>query len=76
MTEFLVVYDYGQGGVWAVVRAKSPADVHAQFPELTVVGHRPDWMSDRGLEQLRAAVLDVQQPTGLLSDIMRDRKNE
>ena len=47
MTEFLVVYDYGQGGVWAIVRAESPADVRALFPELTLVTDRPSWMSDQ-----------------------------
>lgn len=76
MTEVLLVHDYGQGGAWAVVRAESPADAHGRFPELTVVGHRPGCMSDRDLEQLRASVLDVRQPTGLLADILRDRENE
>jgi hypothetical protein len=74
MTEFLVVYDYGQGGVWAVIRAESPAEVRARFPELTLVADRPGWMSDSDFEQLRATVLDVRQPTGLLADILRDRE--
>lgn len=74
MTEYLVVYDYGQGGVWAVVRAESPADIRARFPELTVVAKQPAWMSDSNLAELRNASLDVNQPTGLLADILRERE--
>jgi hypothetical protein len=73
MTDFLVVYDYGQGGFWAIVRAESPVDVQSRFPELTLVPDRPAWMSDQVLSDLHDEVLNVRQPTGLLSDILRER---
>ena len=43
-TPFLVVYDYGQGGVWGYVLARSSNQISARFPELTVVDEPPTWM--------------------------------
>jgi hypothetical protein len=43
---FPVVYDYGTGGVWSIVRARSAAEIMAKYPELRVVDRRPAWMTD------------------------------
>jgi hypothetical protein len=43
--EFWVVYDYGMGGVWAIARAASDAELRSAFPELTIVDERPSWMT-------------------------------
>lgn len=75
MTEFLVVYDYGQGGVWAVVLAKSSSAITEKFPELRVVEQRPSWMSDEKFQRLKAEALDLASPAGLLEDIMRMRES-
>lgn len=49
MTEpraFLTVYDYGMGGVWQWIRAASPEQIRAEYPELIVVEELPEWWTD------------------------------
>lgn len=43
---YLVVYDYGMGGLWAVIRAAHETDIWSKFPELKIVDERPKWMDD------------------------------
>jgi hypothetical protein len=42
---FLVVYDYGQGGVWAFVWARSQEEIHRVFRDLKVVNDLPSWLT-------------------------------
>ena len=44
--QYLAVYDYGQGGLWAVIAAISPQQIVAKYPMLSVVDVRPSWMDD------------------------------
>jgi hypothetical protein len=68
---FLVAYNYGQGAVWAWVIAPSAAAIVAAFPELSVVDDPPEWL-DAG-QRGRLPVLRLDQPTGLLADIVNGR---
>ena len=43
---FLTVYDYGAGGVWAVVRSPDKKSIQRKYPILDVFDERPRWMSD------------------------------
>ena len=43
---FLTVYDYGGGGVWAVVRSPDKKSIERKYPILDVFDERPSWMSD------------------------------
>lgn len=43
---FLTVYDYGAGGVWAVVLSPDKKSVQRKYPILDVFEERPPWMSD------------------------------
>lgn len=52
--EYLVVYDYGMGGIWAVVTASSKSDVEGAYPELVVVDERPDWVDDEEYQRIKA----------------------
>ncbi len=46
--KYLVVYDYGMGGVWAVINARSKDEIIKKFHKLKVYdyGTRPIWMQD------------------------------
>jgi hypothetical protein len=44
MREFIVVYDYGMGGVWAVILAPSRSILESAYPELVVFDERPGWI--------------------------------
>ncbi len=68
---FLVVYDYGQGPVWAYVRAPSAGDITTAFPELSVVEHPPEWLDES--ERKRLPTLRLDHPTGLLADLLDSR---
>ena len=43
---FLTVYDYGAGGVWAIVRSPDKKSIERKYPILDVLDERPTWMSD------------------------------
>jgi hypothetical protein len=72
--EFLVVYDYGQGGIWEYIRAMSAEQIEALFPELKVVAARPARMTPEIEQGLRKRAVDVdEQQTGFLADILKGR---
>jgi len=60
---FLVAYDYGTGGLWAVVLAQSGDEITDRYPELVIADEPPAWMSDDRLAQLRAEPEDLDDPT-------------
>jgi hypothetical protein len=49
---FWVIYGYGQGGLWALVRADSAEQVRARFPQLEVHETAPAFLT----EETRAAI--------------------
>ena len=53
-SEFLLVYDYGTGGIWGVVTAPSRSDVENAYPGLVVFEERPDWVDDAQYERIKA----------------------
>lgn len=72
--DFLVVYDYGQGGVWAFLTARSRSEIERRFPELRVFERAPDWMSKSDLERIRAKMsFDLDRPTGWFATFLRER---
>ena len=76
---YLVVYDYGQGGVWGYVRAESAEEVERKFPQLTVVEAMPDWLrAETDYEaKLRAREEDVDNPRdGILGILTKARQGD
>jgi hypothetical protein len=73
--EFLVVYDYGSGSLWGVIRANSGEEIIANYPELRVTSERPSWLTDVILEEIRRAEThDIDdEPSGLLEAVLADR---
>jgi hypothetical protein len=53
---YLAVYDYGQGGVWAVIHARSKKDVERKYPALKVFDVRPAWMTSDHYERIRSSL--------------------
>lgn len=49
---FLAVYDYGTGGVWAVINAHSKDEILERYPKLELVDSRPPWMSDDEYQEI------------------------
>jgi hypothetical protein len=62
--EFLVVYDYGMGGVWGFAHANSEEEVTGTFPELKVVHEIPEWMDPDRQARIRLnSSFTVNDPT-------------
>ena len=55
-TKFLVLYDYGQGGVWAYLLADSADRIQQEFPALRLYDKPPAWMTSDDLEKLAATM--------------------
>jgi hypothetical protein len=43
---YLIVHDYGMGGVWGVMTARSGREICQKYPEVKILEVRPAWMSD------------------------------
>ncbi|MBO0806843.1 MAG: hypothetical protein J2P32_00875 [Actinobacteria bacterium] len=73
---FLVAYDYGSGGLWGVILARSEDEIRREYPELTIVHERPRWMS----EDEYARICDEEMhdidgaPWGILNVVLADRE--
>jgi hypothetical protein len=65
---FLVAYDYGMGGVWALVSARSDSEIIQKHPFLKVAENRPSWMTDQEYARVEfQGTFDIdQQPSGWL----------
>jgi hypothetical protein len=72
---YLVARDYGMGGIWRYVLARSSDEIRGRFPELVVVDEEPDWMTDELRARLEALVepLDDPPPDGLLATVLAER---
>ena len=64
----LVCYDYGMGGVWAVLLANGPVDVTNKYHWLTTFETRPEWMSEGEYNEIAATqTFDIDEaPRGWL----------
>lgn len=51
---YLVVYDYGSGGVWAVIYANRGEQIFEKYPMLRVFDKRPSWMNEEEYQKIRA----------------------
>lgn len=71
---FLVVYDYGQGGVWAFVWARSEDEIHRVFRDLEVVESMPSWLTGDQLASTEERMIfdvDHVKPDDWISRLLR-----
>jgi hypothetical protein len=68
---FLVVYDYGQGGVWWWITARSPAHITDAYRDVQVLERVPDWWTP---EQDRTTPrINVHEPDATLRLLLNVR---
>jgi hypothetical protein len=72
-SEYLVAHDYGMGGLWAYVLARSKEEITLAYPELQVVHDRPEWLDDERAARLDR--IDIDAPSGLLVILASGREN-
>lgn len=71
---FLVAYDYGQGGVWAFVWARSVEEIHDKFRDLQVIESMPSWLTGEQLavtEQRMTFDVDAVKPEDWIARLLR-----
>jgi hypothetical protein len=73
--KYLVVYDYGMGGLWAVITARSNEEIAQKYPQLIVKDSWPKWMSEEEYKEVEAKdSYDIDDPpSGLLADLALDK---
>ena len=75
--DFLVVYDYGTGGIWTVMRARSAEEIIQKYPVLKVVEKRPPWMTENEYEKVLSRATDIDDPpVGWLSLALTESKGQ
>jgi hypothetical protein len=74
--DFLVAYDYGMGGLWAILAARSEDEINERYPELGIATDRPSWMTASDFRRLmRNERHDIdEEPTGVLAAVVADRR--
>jgi hypothetical protein len=61
--EFVSLYDYGQGGLWVIIRAESAAQIREKYPQLQVFEGRPPMLDEPTLAAIRrVGVQDIDDP--------------
>lgn len=69
--DYLVVDDYGTGGIWIVITADSPESITATYPRFQVIspGELPWMTAEVYAEYFREAErFDLENPTGWLAE--------
>lgn len=69
VNEYIVGYDYGTGGLWALVVAGYPEEITARYPIVRVFTERPAWMTADDLQELRDTDFHriTDEPRGVLA---------
>lgn len=74
--KFLVMYDYGMGGLWAYLWARDKNEIQQLFPELKIVDEWPPSMSEatqKATEERETYDIDSDQERGILKVVMAER---
>jgi hypothetical protein len=68
---YLIVHDYGMGGVWGVMAARSEEEIRQKYPQLKVVEVRPSWMSKADYDVILSnSSFDIEaEPLGWLAKL-------
>ena len=67
---FLAVYDYGQGGLWCYISARSAVEITERYPQLRVVEAVPAWLTKEHSDKLERHDID-EAPSGWLATLGR-----
>jgi hypothetical protein len=63
---FLVLHDYGMGGLWLYMTARSAEEITGRYPALVIVDEAPAWLTADLRERLPHYDID-EAPSGFLA---------
>ena len=72
---FLVGYDYGTGGIWRYLTARSRQQIESKYPELRVFDSVPDWMDESLKAELMSCQIDIDDPECELFNAILNNRN-
>jgi hypothetical protein len=69
--QYLILHDYGTGGVWGLMTARSEQEIYDKYPMVEVIKMRPAWMTDAVYNEIILKNLfDIDdEPRGWLSKL-------
>jgi hypothetical protein len=79
---YLTLYDYGTGGVWSFIYARSEEEILRKYSELQIIDERiygknlypPDFSEEEKTRFDRASTYDIDDaPTGFLRSLIDNR---
>lgn len=75
--DFLAVYDYGMGGLWMIISARSAQEISHKYPMLIPMELRPGWMTEEQYNQIsKKRKYDIDESsTDLLLRIVQEDGN-
>ena len=76
---FLVCYDYGSGGLWASILARSEQEIIDLYPELDVFVECPEWLTPEQAESYASEEeldIDGAAPVGMLNVVLETRAKD
>ena len=68
--EYITVDDYGTGGIWYYMLARSKNEIEKKYPGLDVLEKEPDWFDDAIRDTLEHVDID-DEPTNHLKTMMK-----
>lgn len=70
-SEFFALYDYGHGGLWVILTARSAAEIGDRYPMLQVFDSEPPMLDPAAIAAIRrAGVMDIDDlHTGWLEEL-------
>jgi len=75
---FLAVDDYGMGGIWLYIDARSAEEIERVYPELKVFPEPPEFLPPDQLERIESELhFDIDEvPRDYLADLIAARKRQ
>jgi hypothetical protein len=74
---YLVLYEYGQGGVWAYILARSSQVIRKRFPQLEINRDPPEWMTAADIDQIKEKVtIDIDDESNPILASLRQTSEE
>ena len=69
--DIYAVYDYGMGGIWALIHARSKEEIEQKFPALIAFDSRPQHITDEDEDIIRRnRYCDIDsEPTGWFKEV-------
>lgn len=71
--KFLAFYDYGQGGIWIYLFARTMDEIKEKYPELQVITKVPAFLATHPITASMTFDID-DEPKGWLEVLVRARK--